>query len=100
MRSNARLTRCALLCVPIVAALCSTVPRPAAAAQAGPTFAKEVAPIIWSRCASCHRPGQVAPFSLLTYDDVKRRSGLIATVTAKRLMPPWKPQPGQGDFAG
>jgi tetratricopeptide (TPR) repeat protein len=100
MRSNARLTPCALLCVPIVAALCSTVPRPAAAAQAGPTFAKEVAPIIWSRCASCHRPGQVAPFSLLTYDDVKRRSGLIATVTAKRLMPPWKPQPGQGDFAG
>jgi tetratricopeptide (TPR) repeat protein len=63
------------------------------------TFAADIAPIIWSRCAPCHRPGQVAPFSLLTYDDVKRRAALIAAVTEKRLMPPWKPSPGQGDFA-
>src|SRR6185437_16432045 len=41
-------------------------------------------------CAGCHRAGAVAPFPLLTYRDVARRARLIATVTAKRYMPPWK----------
>jgi tetratricopeptide (TPR) repeat protein len=67
-------------------------------AQAQPTFTKDIAPIIWHRCASCHRPGEVAPFSLLTYDDVRRRVSLIAAVTARRIMPPWKPVPGKGEF--
>jgi tetratricopeptide (TPR) repeat protein len=62
------------------------------------TFTKDIAPIIWNRCASCHRPGEIGPFSLLTYDDVKRRASLIATVTSRRLMPPWKPEPGKGEF--
>jgi Tfp pilus assembly protein PilF len=70
----------------------------AANAQPATTF-NDVAPIVWSRCAPCHRPGQVAPFSLLTYDDLKRRADLIATVTAKRSMPPWKPLPGHGTFS-
>ena len=70
----------------------------AADAQPTTTFT-DIAPIIWSRCAPCHRPGQVAPFSLLTYDDVRRRAELIATVTARRLMPPWKPLPGHGTFS-
>jgi Tfp pilus assembly protein PilF len=65
-----------------------------------PTFTKDVAPIIWSRCAGCHRPGAVGPFSLITYDDVKRRATIVARVTAARQMPPWKPAPGKGDFAG
>jgi tetratricopeptide (TPR) repeat protein len=59
----------------------------------------DVAPIISARCAGCHRPGQIGPFSLLTYDDVKRRATMIASVTARRIMPPWKPAPGKGDFA-
>jgi len=70
----------------------------AADAQPTTTFT-DIAPIIWSRCAPCHRPGQVAPFSLLNYDDVRRRAELIATVTARRLMPPWKPLPGHGTFS-
>jgi len=41
-------------------------------------------------------PGEVAPFSLLTYQDAAKRAGLIATVTKKRYMPPWKPEPGYG----
>src|SRR4051812_11681193 len=53
------------------------------------TFAHDVAPIIFERCAACHRPGEAAPFSLLTYADVRRRAGQIADVTQKRLMPPW-----------
>src|SRR5262249_33124216 len=62
------------------------------------TFTRDVAPIVWSRCATCHRPGEIGPFSLITYDDVKRRATQIAAVTARRVMPPWKPQPGKGEF--
>jgi len=53
------------------------------------TFAEHVAPIVYSRCARCHRPGEAAPFSLLTYDDVRRRGRLIADVTGSRYMRPW-----------
>jgi tetratricopeptide (TPR) repeat protein len=62
------------------------------------TFNKDIAPIIWSRCASCHRPGEIGPFSLLTFDDVKRRVRQIEAVTSRRIMPPWKPEPGKGEF--
>ena len=54
------------------------------------TFAHDIAPLINANCASCHRPGEVAPFSLLTYEDVKKRATQIATVTKSRYMPPWK----------
>jgi tetratricopeptide (TPR) repeat protein len=72
--------------------------RPIAAAQPVPTFTKDIAPIVWTRCATCHRPGEIGPFSLLTYDDVRQRATLVATVTARRIMPPWKPEPGKGQF--
>jgi Flp pilus assembly protein TadD len=64
------------------------------------TFSKHIAPIIFSRCAPCHRPGEAAPFSLLTYSDVRKRGAQIVQVTGKRYMPPWMPEPGYGDFAG
>ena len=67
-------------------------------AQPRLTFSKDIAPIVWSRCASCHRPGEIGPFSLITYDDVRRHAAQIATVTARRIMPPWKPVEGKGDF--
>lgn len=70
------------------------------APPAVPTFTRDVAPIVWRRCASCHRPGEIGPFSLLTYGEVKRRATQIGIVTARRLMPPWKPAPGRGDFEG
>lgn len=63
------------------------------------TFTKDVARIIFDRCACCHRSGQSAPFSLLTYPDVKKRVAEIADVTARRYMPPWLPEPGHGEFA-
>jgi tetratricopeptide (TPR) repeat protein len=69
-----------------------------AGAQPRLTFNKDIAPIVWRRCASCHRPGEVGPFSLLTYDDVRRRAAQIAVVTSRRIMPPWKPEPGRGEF--
>src|ERR1700674_228526 len=64
------------------------------------TFTKDIGPLVFAQCASCHRPEGSAPFSLLTYADVKRHARDIATVTANRSMPPWKPEPGYGDFVG
>jgi tetratricopeptide (TPR) repeat protein len=72
---------------------------PGAASIAQPTFAKDIAPIIFSRCTPCHRDGQPVPFTLLTYDDVRERAKDIAAATSSRLMPPWLPEPGYGGFA-
>src|ERR1022692_3323650 len=65
-----------------------------------PTFARDVAPILYRHCAICHHPGEVAPFPLLTYQDAAKRAKLIATVTASRYMPPWQPEPGYVHFQG
>jgi hypothetical protein len=62
------------------------------------TFSKEIAPIIFDKCASCHRPGAVAPFSLLSYQDVRKRAKQIAYITEKRIMPPWKADQGDYEF--
>lgn len=58
------------------------------------TFSQHIAPIIYANCTKCHRPGQVAPFSLLTYADVAAKGNLVASQTLSRYMPPWKPEPG------
>ena len=72
---------------------------PAIAAPApGITFYRQIEAIIYHNCAPCHRPGESGPFSLLTYEDVRRHASQIAAVTKKRYMPPWLPQPGYGDF--
>jgi tetratricopeptide (TPR) repeat protein len=68
------------------------------AAEAEITFSKDIAPIIFSRCAVCHRPGEVAPFSLLSYGDVSKRARQIAEVTRRRYMPPWLPEPSSGEL--
>ncbi len=67
-------------------------------AQERLTFTRDVAPVLFERCASCHRPGQIAPFSLLTYEDVRPRATRIADVVRSRAMPPWKPEPDHGRF--
>jgi len=59
------------------------------AVPAAPTFATDIAPIIFNNCAVCHRPGQSAPFALLSFDDVKRHGDEIAEVVGSRYMPPW-----------
>lgn len=67
-------------------------------AESPVTYYKDVAPITNANCASCHRPGQAGPFSLLTFEDAKRRASQIAAVTRSRYMPPWLPEPGYGKF--
>lgn len=66
--------------------------------HAVPTFNRDIAPILYQNCSNCHRPGEVAPFALLTYQDAAKRAGQIADITQARVMPPWKATPGFGDF--
>ena len=61
-----------------------------------PTYSADVEPIVRDRCRECHRPGQVAPFPLLTFEQASRRAGDLAAVAEERRMPPWKPTPGFG----
>ncbi len=62
------------------------------------TFTRDIAPIVFAHCTTCHRPGEVAPFSLQTYRDVRQRMTLVADATQRRLMPPWKPDGPRGVF--
>ncbi len=62
----------------------------AAAPASGPTYHKEIARLIQANCQECHRPGQVAPFPLLTYDQARKRAADLAHVTGERQMPPWR----------
>jgi hypothetical protein len=69
------------------------------AVQSSPvTFNKDIAPIIYHNCSPCHRPGEAAPFALLSYNDVAKKSATIAKATSKRLMPPWKAQPASYSY--
>jgi hypothetical protein len=78
---------------------CPIPPRTNAANSNEPiTFAKHVAPILFKNCVSCHRPGEVAPFSLLTYRDAAKRADFLRDVVVIGQMPPWKPHPGAGVF--
>ena len=61
----------------------------AAVDQAIPTFSKDVAPILQRACQNCHRPGSIAPMSLLTYRDARPWARSIKTKVATRVMPPW-----------
>jgi len=80
----------------VLGVLCASAATYVIAADSTPTFAADVAPIVYSHCSSCHRPGQAAPFSLLSYDDVRRRATLILAATGRRYMPPWHATPGAG----
>jgi cytochrome c553 len=63
------------------------------------TFSEHVAPILFQNCARCHRPGEVAPFPLLNFQDAKKRSRQIVDVTETRTMPPWHAGHGYVEFA-
>jgi len=79
------------------AALLAAAPAVAAdAPSAAPTFTKDVAPIMMRSCVACHRPGQVAPFSVLTYEDARPWARSIKNRVSKREMPPWNLDPTVG----
>src|SRR4030095_14045305 len=61
-------------------------------------FTRDVAPIIFKNCADCHRPNDIAPFSVLTYKDVRPWARSIRERVITRQMPPWPPDPRSGDL--
>ena len=63
------------------------------------TYNRDISPIIFHSCSICHRPGEAAPFSLLTYSDVKKHARQIVDLTQSRVMPPWLPDPQELRFA-
>jgi peroxiredoxin len=64
----------------------------------GLTYAKDVAAIVQRRCQECHRPGEIGPFPLLTYDDAKKRTRRIREAVLEQRMPPWHADPRYGRF--
>jgi hypothetical protein len=71
----------------------------APSAQAPVTFSEHVAPIVFANCTSCHRPGEAAPFALMSYRDARPLAKAIASATAAHVMPPWKAGPTDYPFA-
>ena len=64
------------------------------------TFNRDIAPVLFSNCVTCHREGEVAPFAMTEFSQVSKRAKQIAEVVTSRIMPPWRPVPDYGHFAG
>jgi cytochrome c553 len=92
MRSGTRIAvatvTLAALAVPLAAL---AMARGEAAPTAAPSFTREVAPVIAEKCTGCHRPGGIAPFSLVTARQISSNSAAIAAAVQAQLMPPWPP---------
>jgi hypothetical protein len=85
----------------LLAIAAKTVPMRATATQdsANPvTFNKQVLPILQKNCQTCHRPGEIAPMSFLSYKDVRPWAKAIKTAVVTRKMPPWFSEPGYSHF--
>src|SRR5678816_453961 len=62
------------------------------------TFNKDVLPILQNNCQSCHRPGGIAPMSLLTYENARPWAKAIKTAVVNKQMPPWFADTSVGEF--
>src|SRR5438552_7400870 len=85
-----------------VAGLITAVAALAADASSSPalvTFHKDVLPILQRNCQGCHRPGQIAPMSFLSYESVRPWAKAMKAAVASRKMPPWFADPKFGHFA-
>jgi hypothetical protein len=94
MRPNA-FASAAVLSAALLVHLSAQAP---AVPAASPTFNKEVAPILYKNCVNCHRPGEIAPMSLLTYQEARPWAKSIANRVSRGLMPPWHAEPAHGEF--
>src|SRR5262245_65741843 len=82
----------------VLGALVSAAPQDPKSASPVPTYTKDIAPILFKNCTSCHRPGEIAPMSLLTYDDVRPRAKDIRDEVSEGNMPPWHASAPHGTF--
>jgi hypothetical protein len=74
------------------------LPVAAAAQTRAVTFHEDVEPVLQKRCQTCHRPGEAAPFSMLTYQDARPWASSMKKAVVSRMMPPWHAEPGIGHF--
>jgi hypothetical protein len=63
-----------------------------------PTFSKDVAPVLYKHCTTCHRPGEIAPMSLLTYEQARPWARAIRDNVTNGVMPPWHADPAHGKW--
>jgi hypothetical protein len=89
---------CVLLAVVFTSVMGTLRAVPQNASETGPTFSRDVAPILYRNCVSCHRPGEVAPMSLITFREVRPWATAIRDRVAGRVMPPWGADPAHGRF--
>src|SRR5438046_8764321 len=68
-------------------------------AQSAPTFTKDVAPIMYKNCTSCHRAGEIGPMPLVSFSDARPWAKAIATRVTDGTMPPWHADPAHGEFS-
>lgn len=108
-RTDPRRGRGALVAIAVATAGALLVPlafaargdrSPATTAAAVPNFAKDVAPIVKAKCASCHQLGGIAPFAFRTEADVAKQAALIVAAVGDGRMPPWPPGPSSPHFIG
>src|SRR4030095_4370431 len=78
----------------LIAVVGSLLLASAASAADAPTFYKDVLPILQANCPTCHRPGEVAPMSLLTYEQARPWARAIKNAVVSKQMPPWFADPG------
>lgn len=94
-------TRLAVFSIVLFGAAALTVLTPSMARNenVAPTFTKDVAPIMYNNCVSCHRAGEIAPMSLMTYKEVRPWARAIREKVLTRDMPPWHADPKYGEWA-
>src|SRR5690349_19361415 len=84
---------------PIISGLLCAVATTAATNPSPVTFTKDVAPILQKNCQGCHRPGEAAPFSLLTYEQARPWAKAMKEAVLLKKMPPWFADPHYGKFS-
>ena len=99
MRSTAIVAGMAAICLGAVVGLKAASPQEQPQPASTLTFSKDVAPILFKNCTHCHRPGEVAPMSLLTYKDARPWAKAIHAAVLTGVMPPWHADPAHGEFA-
>ena len=80
----------------VVSAFVAPSPAAAQAIETAPTFSKDVAPVLYKHCTTCHRPGEIAPMSLLTYEQTRPWARAIRDNVLSGVMPPWHADPAHG----
>ena len=92
-------TKLAVICSAILlAALASGRPQAQQPAASAPTFTRDVAPILYKHCVTCHRPGEIGRMSLLTYEQARPYAKAMANAVTNRTMPPWHADAPAGTF--